>query len=236
MSAITKKKVIKWIWIIGGALIIIPILFSIFDNEEYLSGDKAPTLLILGFTLILINIFLSFKYYNLIIAFVLIELLGLSFKFLHFPGADLLMLVGTLLLIIAFSKAFIVFLKKNDLPTYINRLGAASSLIAATTFLALAFSLNRYPGAQFLSYVSVSSLIIIILALVFTLPNSGFVDWSKKARTIFFRALMIPLAFLFIITATIRLYPKVFHTNTSGDHLKFMMKTVELYNKEGLAN
>ena len=236
MSAITKKKVIKWIWIIGGLLFTIPILLSIFDNNEYLSGDEAPILFIFGLILIIANIFLAFKYYNLIIVFILIELMGLGFKLFHFPGADAIIILGTLLLLITFIIAFFNFVKKNKLPTYINRLGTASSLIAAITFLALAFSLNRYPGAQFLSYISVSSLIIIILALVFTLPNSGFVDWSKRARTIFFRALMIPLAFLFIITATIRLYPKVFQANTSEDDLKFKMQTVELFNKEGLAN
>jgi len=232
MSAITKKKVIKWIWIIGGVLFIVPILLFFFS----IGANFIGYVLVFGFLLLLVNIFLVFKFYNLIIVFILVELLGLSFKFFHYPGADVILIFETILQIIALSKAFISFLKKNDLPRYINRFGAAASLVAAFTFLALLFKISHYPGGRYMDYISVSMLIIIILALVFTLPNSKFVDWSKQARTIFFRALIIPITFLFLITATFKLYPNIIHINNDESSSKFFFDKVVLHNKEGLVN
>ena len=236
MSAITKKKVIKWIWIIGGILFGIPILVLISGyTPSGLIGDVLGFGLVSGVILLLINPFFAFRYYNLITFFILFVLLGLGFKLLHYPGADVLIIYGTLSLVIVFIIAIYRFIKKNNLPKYINRFGLAASLMAAFSFFALLYIVNHYPGARYMDYISVSALIIIILALVFTLPNSGFVDWSKQARTIFFRALMIPIAFLFIFTATLKLYPNVLHLSLFNNNSRTFYGKVELFNKEGLA-
>ncbi len=235
MRAITKKKAIKWIWIVGGILFVVPVLLLISGyTPSGLKGDILGFGLISGFLLLLINLFLTFKYYNLIIAFIFIELIGISLKLFHFPGSVILLL-GNLLIVIAFVIALFNFLKKNALPKYINQFGIAASLIAAFTFLALFFIINNYSGGKYMDYISVAALIIIILALVFTLPSSGFVDWSKQARTVFFKALMVPIAFLFIYTATLKLYPNVFHLASNDYNSSFFSEKVVQFNKEGLA-
>ena len=232
----TKKILKKWMWIIGAAAIIIPIFMLILPQDVGNTIAQIGTVtMAFGIVMTIINFIIFLKFYDSLLAFMSIIVLALIFKFQHFPGADAIMLFGTLILIIVLIYAVIKFTIKNDLPRYINRFGIAASLIITIIMFALLFKINHYPGANYLEYISVSLLILIILALVFTLPSSGFVDWTKQSRKVFFRALMIPIAFLFLLTATIKLYPETLNPINILDHYMIKMEKVDLFDKEGLA-
>jgi uncharacterized membrane protein len=224
-------------WIVGILSIIIPvgILIVLHDKTEIILQVSIKTLMF-GIILTVIDTFFFLKFYNSLLAFMSIIVLGLVFNFFHLPGSYVI-LFGAILSSITLLNVFVKFSIENDLPKYINRFGAVASLIIAINLIAFAFRVVNYRLADYLDYTSVSLLILIILALVFTLPSSGFVDWTKQSKKVFYRGLMIPIAFLFIIMASIKLYPNVLKmdiSTLSDNNNHFSMSKVVLKKKDGL--
>jgi Ca2+/Na+ antiporter len=52
--------------------------------------------------------------------------------------------------------------------------------------------------------------ILSILSLVFLLPGSNFIEWSKEFKRMFYRALLIPLFYMTIITTMANVFPETF--------------------------
>ncbi|HHB52532.1 MAG TPA: hypothetical protein ENK75_05760, partial [Saprospiraceae bacterium] len=119
-----RKSVIKkWMWIVGILSIIIPvgILIVLHDKTEIILQVSIKTLMF-GIILTVIDTFFFLKFYNSLLAFMSIIVLGLVFNFFHLPGSYVI-LFGAILSSITLLNVFVKFSIENDLPKYINRFG-----------------------------------------------------------------------------------------------------------------
>ena len=86
-----------------------------------------------------------------------------------------------------------------------------------------------------INLVSISAYIIFILALIFTLPNIDVLKWTKDAKKLFYRSVMVPLLFVFILTALIYVFPDTYKKLFIQSNISSLqMKELVIKDKEGI--
>jgi len=201
-----KIKLNLWIYL----LIIIGLTIPL---SEFF-GNIGMILLFVELICMALLSFLVLKYYDLPLVFFLIILFGLYIKRQHWPFAAEDMTVGTCLLsVIALfnSGRFLITFKKNP---FLRWFGFFAGIIIALFMTGMLYFNLHWSGnvRMILIFSGCSLFIIYVLALVFTLPNSNYIAWNNIERKVFFRAVLIPMVFIFALITLIVVFSHTYNS------------------------
>ena len=210
-------------------------------DETGSSSNIIYTMMTFSLIFILTSLFLLLfifnrKFYNTIIYLIAMVILGFFFKSQHFLAAGAMLFVGLSVSIIGFFfMAFVSLFNLKD-NKFLRSFGFVISLIFIFSFLGGLFRSMHWPGGGYLIGLGTILFLIGVIAMVFTLPNSNYIKWTSFHKKFFYRAIIVPMFFLFIASVFTFIFPKqwnsLFTTEAPGMH--WNMDDVQLHNKEGL--
>jgi len=231
--SIIRNRKLKFILISSFLFLLIgTYLYVMFIGDE----DLLTILFFIGLSGLIITSFLSAKLYTWPVLSFLLVFLGMYFKKQHWPFAGELMSCGTLLLgILSFwnSVKFMITFRNN---TFLKWIGCISGTIVTVFMLGLLSGYMHWPGRAFFSYSGCIMFILLVLAIVFTLPNSNYVDWSWIERKVFFRTVLMPMIFVFALITLMFVFPDTFNAiiGRKTISLPWEVNGYELFNIEGI--
>lgn len=206
-----KSRKIKWIvYSISLILIIGSFLHLIFIG--YI--EILNYLLFIGLFGLIFITYLSTPFYSWTILSFLMVFMGLYFKSNHWPAAGTLMSLGTLflgILSIWNSVKFILVFKNNP---FLRWVGFASGIIVTVFMTGLLFGNQHWSGLVkvICSYSGCLMFILLVMAIVFTLPNSNYIEWPVLERKVFFRTVLIPMIFVFALITLIFVFSDTYNS------------------------
>ncbi|MBU0763684.1 MAG: hypothetical protein KJ607_02490 [Bacteroidetes bacterium] len=235
------KKVAKISWFVLlfisiSLIILIPVL------EILPSSFDVPSQLTLTFFFIvsIIMIVLYKKVDIAIFLLLIVSLLGLVFKHYHISGAGVLMIIGWALPAVLFLFIFYQRITEYDTRTnrYMNFFKNFICVTLTINYLGAIFKIQHWPGGTALTYAGLPCAVITILVIAFLLPNSNFIEWTKEHKRLFYRAFLIPLIYLSILTSLGFVFPDTMqslmnrYSTIKGD--TFYMNRYEIPEKDGM--
>jgi hypothetical protein len=178
---------------------------------------------------------LSAKFYSWPVLSFLLVFLGMYFKKQHWPFAGNLMSLGTLLLGILSvwnSVKFMITFRNNK---FLKWIGCIAMIIVTVFMLGLLCGYQHWPGRAIFSYSGCILFILLIMAMVFTLPNSNYTDWTWIERKVFFMSVLIPMIFVFALITLMFVFPDTFNAIIGTKTVYFPWETYEfeLFHPEG---
>lgn len=224
-----------WLWIL------LPIFFvAVIINgpkiEAYNEALFALTIIALtGYFFIMI--FTSLKhFYNGSLLSIAFGFIGILFKIQHFPGAGVLLVFG--LAGLAFGSLYSSFkIKKNvKSSNFLKWFGFAIGFVLFAFSLGVMAKIQHWPYGGIISYISIFFIVISIMALVFTLPSSNYIDWSKEDKKIFYRSIITPMVFLILLSSYLFIFRSIIDNDffNAVKDSPFFMNPIELLNKPGI--
>ena len=198
--------------------------------------DLLDHLLAIGLSGLIITYFLSVKLYSWPVSSFLIVFLGMFFKKEHWPYANYLLTCGTLFLgILSFwnSEKFMVTFRNN---AFLKWIGCIAGIIVTVFMIGLLAGYQHLPGRVWFSYSGCIMFILLVLAIVFTLPNSNYIEWSLIERKVFFRTVLMPMIFVFALITLMFVFTDTFNSIIGRKTVYAPWETYqyELFNIEGI--
>lgn len=198
-----KYRRLKTILLLLLPLFIVPgsILFSEDD-------PKGIIFLVLIFTDIGIVIgLLTKRHYNWIIVFLILIIIAIYFKFNRWPFYREILSFGYggLGFVSLFSS--IRFLRSYPKLPFLRYIGFSASIVLFLITMGLWFKTLHWVFAGILLTVGMVAFIPFLFAFIFALPWSNYINWEKAERVIFFRAIIIPMIFIFLICSVMFVFP-----------------------------
>jgi hypothetical protein len=200
-----------------------------------------PVLMVLGllsllFLFIITGVvfaLLTRKHYNWMIVFLLIVVLAIFLKHYRLPFSGVLLTFGFggLGSVSIFSSY--IFLKRYSNIPFLKYIGVASSIVMFIVSMGLLWKNMHWPLAGIILNIGLVTFIPFLFAFVFTLPNANFVSWSKFERMVFFKSIIIPVIFLYTLSALMFVFPDLWTFLWRSDLLPFGMDSVEIISKTG---
>lgn len=208
----TFKKATKYGWFVLIALTVFVIICGLFNLLTSIVSMIGSILAML-FIMNTISVIVIYKKIDIsILLLMAFSFVGLFFKKMHWPGSGSLIILGWAVPAILFL--FIFYKRITEYEKSKNRfLNFFKNFICATitiNFLGATFKVQHWPGGNLLMYIGLATSILSILILVFLLPNSNFLEWTKEHKKLFFRAFLIPLIYLSLLTSLSFVFPKTF--------------------------
>jgi GldL N-terminal domain len=182
---------------------------------------------------IIIGLFTK-KFYNWIFIFLFLILLGFVSKINQLPFSEALYCYGFGGLATVSFYLSIIFLKRFNHVPFLKYLGFSTSIVLLMFNVGLLFKISHWNGAGFLLNVGIIAFIPFLFAMIFTLPSSKYVNWGKNERAAFFRALIIPMAFFFILSSLMFIFPEIWSSIMNPHVTPWSMVPIELFEKAGL--
>lgn len=143
-------------------------------------------------------------------------MIGHISKFMHWPGSSVILAAGYILSVFGFIVLGIRAYKDLKEHSYLKRLSIAINFVLILVFLGILIKILHFPGGQYLITIGSILYILSVLALVFTLPNSNFHNWTGFLKKYFYRVIIIPMAYIFIFLSIFYTFPNSFW-NLMGD-------------------
>lgn len=198
-----KYRRLKIILLLILPLFIVPasLLFTVDD-------PKGIIFLVLIFTDIGIVIgLLTKRHYNWIIVFLILIIIAIFFKFNRWPFSSQIMSFGYggLGFVSLFSSTR--FLRSYHNFPFLRYVGFSASIVLFLVTMGLWFKTLHWIFAGILLNVGMVTFIPFLFAFIFTLPWSNYINWEKAERVIFFRAIIIPMIFIFLICTVMFVFP-----------------------------
>jgi hypothetical protein len=213
------------LFLIGLILFIIP---PVIPNFVF------GSLILLIFVDIVLAVLLSAQYYNIGITFIVMIIIAIFFRKMKWPGTSVLFTLGfTGLSVISFFQTRI-FLKRFNKNTFLKYVGFSSSIILSLTSLGLLWKNMHWSFAGLILNTGLGLYIPFLFAFVFTLPGSNYINWYKSERTVFFRAIIVPMVFVYVLVVLMIVFPDIYTSLTRTPLIPFEMGKVDLFNKPGL--
>lgn len=177
---------------------------------------------------------LTRNHYNWIIAFLVIIIIGLLSRRYRLPltGPFLSFGFGGLGTVSLFSS--INFLKRYKHDSFLRYIGFASSIVLFTVSLGLLWRNMHWPLTYLLVNVGLVTFIPFLFAFIFTLPNANYLNWSKNERVVFYRAIIIPMIFVYSLCVMMVVFPEAWTSLTRLPLLPFEMDPADIIVKSGL--
>jgi hypothetical protein len=227
-----NKKVRKILLIIAPVLAVSSLFLIFFGSNMF---DAAGDLLMLIVFIDLgIVAWLAKKAYNWPLLFILIIIWSIFCKRERWPLTGLFFSIGfTGLSCFSFYFAAI-FLKKYNHNTFLKYIGFSSSIILSIVTIGLLWKIMHWPFANLILNTGLGLYIPFLFAFVFTLPGSNYINWHKSERTVFFRAIIIPMAFVYILVVLMFVFPYIYTSITRTPLIPFHMVQIDLLKKPGL--
>jgi hypothetical protein len=197
--------------------------------------EAVTVILGLGLLGFFITFIFSLKFYSWPVLSFLLVFVGMYFKKQHWPFAGNLMSLGTLLLGILSvwnSVKFMISFRNNK---FLKWIGCIAMLIVTVFMLGLLCGYQHWPGRAFFSYSGSVLFILVVMAMVFTLPNSNYIDWTLIERKVFFRTVLLPMIFVFALITVMFVFPDTFNAIIGTKTVYFPWETYEfeLFHPEG---
>jgi len=153
---------------------------------------------------------------------------------MRWPLSGTLFTLGfTGLSIISFLYAW-VFLRNYRNLAFLRYIGFSSSLILSVVSLGLLWKFMHWPVAGIIISVGLGLFIPFLFAFVFTLPGSDYINWNKTDRMLFFRAIIIPMTFVYTLCVLMFVLPELWNDITRLPIAPFNMSDFELISKPGI--
>jgi hypothetical protein len=229
----TKNKKTRKILILVGIVLIVALVI-LFVIPPLIPDFIFVILSVLLIIDLLLLVFRSMKYYHWSIVFIAIIIIGIIFRIQHWPLTGMLFYLGFGGLSFVSLGFTIVFLKRYKHNPFLRYFGFSSSIVLAIVSFGLLFKNMHLPAAGFVLYTGVIMFVALLFAFIFTMPASNFVNWNKDERLIFFRTIIIPMIFLFLISAMMVVFPDVWTTIMRQPITPFWMQEFDLLDKPGL--
>jgi hypothetical protein len=238
-----QKKSLKLkmdLWIILATITSLTFLTAFFIPTISATAI-ALTFLFVELVCLLMFSIIVLKYYDLSLVCFLIIFFGLFVKRIHYNLAVEEMTIGTVSLSIISlfnSGKFLISFRNNKFLKWFGFLAG----IIITLFMMGMLYLNLHWSGKIRDILISSGcflFIIYVFALVFTLPNSNYISWSNLERKIFFRAVLIPMVFVFALIILIVVFPDTYNIIMSREGsgivvFPYEINTIKLFNLEGI--
>jgi hypothetical protein len=225
-----KKAVMTLIIVAVCLLLILLILYLI---PPLIPDFVFTVLLFLTFLDVVMIVWFLTQYYNLGITFILMIITAIFFRRMRWPVTGILYTIGfTGLACFSFILARI-FIKRFNHITFLKYIGFSSSIVLSIVSMGLLWKNMHWPLAGLVLYTGLGLFIPFLFAFVFTLPSSDYINWNKSERRIFFRTIIIPMAFVYILIVLMIVFPEVYTAMTRKPLLPFNMGVVDLQLKPG---
>jgi hypothetical protein len=174
------------------------------------------------------------KYYNWSLVFLLLIVIAIIFRSQRWPLTGIFFGLGfTGLGCVSLFSSAIFFKKYNNIP-FLKYIGFSSSIILSIVSLGLLWKNMHWPLAGIVLNSGLVLFIPFLFAFIFTLPGSSYVNWDKSERIVFFRAVIIPMIFLYILCVLMFVFPNLWTSFTRLPLTPFRMTDLDLLNKPGL--
>lgn len=190
------------------------ILFSFFVNDFIIKtigavffglGFVMSISLVIFFSSIYIN-----KFYNFLFIGIGFLILGLFIRRFHIPGVGPLLVLSSFYIVVcSISIAIYVFRITKDNP-FIKWYSLTINSILALQFIGFVFTIMHWSGIIY--KIGTLFFIVAVFSLIFTLPFSNYIDWSDFHKKIFYRTMLIPLGFVFILTTIYFVFPDFYQS------------------------
>lgn len=213
-------------------LIIISVTLITLKNS--LLEDTGGVLLFCAFLDAAVVALLFKKYYNWSLVFLLVIIIAIIFRSQRWPLTGLFFGIGfTGLGCISFYSSAIFLKKYNHVP-FLKYIGFSSSIILSIVSMGLLWKNMHWPLAGIVLNSGLVVFIPFLFAFIFTLPGSNYINWDKSERIVFFRAVIVPMIFLYILCVLMFVFPDLWTSLTRLPLTPFRMTDIDLLNKPGL--
>jgi hypothetical protein len=177
---------------------------------------------------------LTEKYYNWIIFFIVLVIVAIGFRHQRWPlsGATMTFGFGGLASVSLFASG--IYWRRYPNNPFLKYIGLFSSIVLFVISMGLLWKNQHWPMAGTFLNVGLITFIPFLFAFVFILPNANFMNWSKAERIVFFRAIIMPMIFVYALCVMMFVFPEFWTTLTRSTLLPFNMGPVELLDKAGL--
>lgn len=183
---------------------------------------------------ILIIIWSTKKYYNWTLTFIGLILFAIFSRRMRWPTAAFSFFAGfTGLEIISFISDYI-FLIKYKHNGFLRYIGFASSIVLAMVANGLLFKNLHWANANVMLNLGLILFIPFLFAFIFTLPGSNYVSWKKSDRLIFYRSIIIPMSFVFVLCVLMFALPDLWTSINRSMLMPFEMFPFDILPKPGL--
>ena len=183
---------------------------------------------------VIVMVWLTKEYYNWTLVFLLLIVIAIIFKGQRWPITGILYTFGFTGLACTSFYSSAVFLKRYNQNTFLKYIGFSSSIILSIVSLGLLWKSMYWPGANIILNVGLIVFIPFLFAFIFTLPGSNYINWSKFERIVFFRAIIIPMSFVYILCVLMFVFPDLYRLMTRLPLTPFNMFEFDLLNMPGL--
>jgi len=191
-------------------------------------------LLFLNLLAVIILVWLARKYYNWTFVFLLVVVIAIIFKSQRWPLSGTFYTIGFSGLACSSFFSSVIFLKRYHNNTFLKYIGFSSSIILTVVMLGLLWKTMHWPLAGIVLNVGIIVFIPFLFAFIFTLPGSNYINWSKSERIVFFRAVIIPMSFVYVMCFLMFVIPDFYRSMTRLPLLPFNMWEFDLLNMPGL--
>jgi len=214
---IIKNRRIGLILKYGFLLLSVAILMLIlFTGYSFSKVTILTILLVLFFTALL----LTSRYYDWPYILFLMVFIGLYYKKLHWPYSAGFLTAGTVLLATLCWYNAIKFLYTFRHNSFLKWFGSTSSIIILFFMMGFLWMNQHWPGSAILIGFGSFIFVLTVVALTFILPFSNYVSWPDLDRKVFFRTVLIPMVFIFMLFTLIYVFPDLYNSIT-GRGIKF---------------
>lgn len=230
-SVSRNKRSVYFLLVVLAILIIpLPVFYFLIKVRSII-----PLLLIWCLTLIDIVLLaiLTRKYYNWIFLFLLIIITGFYLRSQRDPWEPFLIAGFGGLICISFYSAYL-FLKNYGNNVFLKYIGFSSSMVLSFVFAGMLWKTMHWTLAGIFFNGAMILFIPFLFAFVFTLPGSNYVNWSKSERTIFFRTIIIPMIFVYILCVFMFVLSDIWTSLSRARIIPFGMFRIDLLEKPGL--
>jgi hypothetical protein len=233
------KKTRKRILISSGIGIICSFIGGIFEqNDLIFAFFMTPGIIIATGGIGVLSVIAEKKQLRNTIIHLLVLLLGMFFKRMHWAGAGIIITIALLSMALGYLFLGFKILYTNKENKYFRVVGSATAFFLALLSTSMVFKYMHWPGAGILVSASLLPYLIFTLIVLVTLPGSGYLLWDEKLKRLFTRKMLIPWLFFLLFSAFIMLLPKnisrqIFSKDANTEY-PFEMTPYEIEQLEGM--
>lgn len=176
----------------------------------------------------------SGKFYNLGLAFIAVILIAFYFKRMRWPVTGILYTLGFTGMACFSLYAAYVIPKRFKQNAFLKYIGFTACAILSIVCLGILYKSMHWPLAGILLNTGLVLFIPFLFAFVFTLPSSNYISWNPTERAVFFRVIIIPMAFVYILCVLILVLPDLWTSIIRSQIPPFWMVDYDLFSKPGL--
>lgn len=220
-------------------LILIPILIAVCiigldSSNPVLFATGAASLFLLFIDIAIAIALLTKKYYNWIIVFLILVTIAIIFRHQRWPLSGVLFTFGFGGLgIVSLLSSFRFLMSYRHIP-FLRYIGFTFSIVLFLVSIGLLWKNMHWPLTNFLISIGMVTFIPFLFAFLFTLPNSNYINWNESERIVFFRAIILPMIFVYSLSVLMLVFPEIWISLTRSSILPFGMRDINLLYMPGL--